>query len=120
MILPNNFRLDRAADMATFIVKNKADLDSAALKLADTYVEEMGETRAHETVAAALSSGIQASRNWLSIPLTHETRRVVGDLRELVGLPRVAYANTTVEDVIRSAPAEIRPLVRAAAARLPR
>ncbi|MGW7505894.1 hypothetical protein [Streptomyces albidoflavus] len=115
MKLPTYFTLSRTSDMALFVLKNKASLENALLELAAHLTPTRGETRAHEEIAAALYKAATLP-GCFTLDRQNELRRLAGDLREIAGLPRHATLPVTVEDIVRSAPRELRPLVRAMAA----
>lgn len=114
MHLPRNFNHTRTADMAAFLVKNKTDLETALLDLADHLATTLGDTDAYSQVAD-MARAAANKRGWFSNDRRHDIDRMAGDLRELAGLPRHVYADTTVWDIVASAPAALRPLAARAA-----
>ncbi|MFJ9719907.1 hypothetical protein ACIRPQ_28945 [Streptomyces sp. NPDC101213] len=79
--------------LAVYVVKNKARAEEALFELADGLVEEMGELEAYRATADALRKMTFARSGWLSNERERLVRRVAGDMRELVGLERVEYAD---------------------------
>ncbi|MET7814251.1 hypothetical protein ABZT26_25810 [Streptomyces sp. NPDC005395] len=79
--------------LAVYIVKNKTRAEDALFELANSLVQGRGELDAYRDTAAALVNLPRARRGWLNRDREREVLRIAGDMRELVGLPRVEYAD---------------------------
>jgi hypothetical protein len=108
MFLPRHFRLIIRSDMALFVLMNGRDLEAALIELADLYAKRTDTRRAYTAVAAALISAA-GKPGCFTHQRTLELRTMAGNLRETGGLPRYTSSRLTIEDMIRFAPADVRP-----------